>query len=455
MEPMTIREIAECVHGILNMDDAGSVHSIETDTRTLTPRSLYIALVGERFDGHEFISQAFSLGAAAVISEQPVHATKPVILVRDAKQALGKIAEHYAAKFSPLTVGVTGSVGKTSTKEMIALVLEEKYETCKTQGNLNNEIGLPKTLLSLTPFHTALVVEMGMSALGEISYLSKLAKPHLAVITNIGTSHLATLGSQENILTAKLEILDGLREDGRVILNADDPMLAFAGTMFSDQVIFYGIRSKRATVRAEDVRVEGASTKFSFVYEGNQYPALLPVVGKHNVYNALAGFAVGIQAGISPEVIAERVKAYQPEGMRGQIRSVRGVTMIVDCYNANPDSMRSALDVISQTPCEGRRIAVLGDMLNLGEDSALLHRQVGELTQEYPVDFLVCCGERSQDIAAGAKAVGQQTVWFATKEEAVCDLKQRVQPGDVVILKASRGMALEQIMDEMVSREDE
>ena len=301
MEKLQLSEIAAAVGSKTPLEAA--VNDICTDTRKLEPGCLFLALRGANFDGHQFVKKAIADGAVAAVTDQPIEGC-PCIVVPDTGTALLQIAAYYRKKFSPILVGVTGSVGKTTTKEMIALVLSAGFETLKTQGNLNNEIGLPKTLLHLAPEHKAAVIEMGMSHFGEIHRLSCTTQPTIGVITNIGFSHIENLGSQEGILKAKLEILDGMQPDAPLILNADDPHLApLAGTL--DRPVYtYGLNAKDADVTAEDVQEGENATTFTIVTkDGRTFPAELPCVGLHNVMNALAAFCVGRICGIAPDVI--------------------------------------------------------------------------------------------------------------------------------------------------------
>lgn len=453
MKAMTLNEIAAAADGALNCGAEISIKDICIDTRKVKPGSLYIAIKGERFDGHDFIPKAFELGAAAVVSSKPIETGRPVVAVADTRLALGRIAAYYRSLFSIPVIGITGSVGKTSTKEMIAAVLGTKYRVHKTQGNLNNDIGLPMTLFGLDETHTAAVIEMGMSALGEISYLSKITQPNLAVITNVGVSHMETLGSRENILKAKLEILDGLKPDGRVLLNADNDMLAGVRETLSGRAEYFGIDSRDSIVFADNIRQVGDTMEFSFVHDGKTYPAVLPLIGIHNVYNALAAFAVGMHTGVTPEQIVNGVREFENAGMRQRLTEYNNIKVIEDCYNASPDSMEAAIRVIHDVECTGSRIAVFGDMLELGRDSEQLHRQVGAAAAEAGIDFLLCCGEQAVWIAEGAKQNGMLNVIHCReKEQAVKALKEILKQGDAVIVKASRGMRMEEIIQQVFNR---
>lgn len=453
MQSMTLQEIAQAAGGRLDRGAEVPICEISTDTRRITPGCLYLALKGERFDGHDFIPAAVEAGAAAVVSSRPVETTVPVIRVSDTRLALGRIAACYKERFSLLTVGITGSVGKTSTKEMVAQVLSKRYQVHKNQGNLNNDIGLPLTMLRITPQDTATVLEMGMSARGEISYLSRLAKPDFAVITNIGVSHLEKLGTRENILRAKLEILDGMKPEGRLVLNADNDLLQTLQGALKRRAVWFGIQDHSGLVYADRIRESGETTGFDFVYQGKRYPAQLPLVGVHNVYNALAGFAAGMLAGLLPEEVVEAVQGYQNSGLRQSVRDYGGIRVIADCYNASPDSMRSAMEVIRKTSCTGRRVAVLGDMLELGPHSADMHWKTGELAAGAGLDALVCFGPQSGQIAKAALEKGMRTVFHTEQaEDAAAWLREYLHPGDVVIFKASRGMQLEQVMEQVFEK---
>ena len=311
---LTLKQIADAVGGKANA--FGEITGISTDTRTIQKGDLYIALKGERFDGHDYIEKAFENGAAAVLSER--ECDKPCVLVNDTGVALLSLAEYYRTLFNTAVIGITGSVGKTTTKEMVACVLESKYKTLKTKGNLNNQIGLPMTLFRLTADTQTAVIEMGMSGKGEISALSKTAKPDAAIITNIGYSHIEFFGSREAICEAKLEILDGMADDAPLILNADDDLL----DAFTDEnrpLVFYGIDNPMCDVRGINLKENGESTTFEILYGGENYIATIPTVGKHNVYDALAAFSAGLICSVPVGDIIEALKNYVPSGMRQRI----------------------------------------------------------------------------------------------------------------------------------------
>lgn len=452
MEKLQLSEIAAAVGGMAPFE--AEVNDICTDTRKLKSGCLFLALRGANFDGHQFVQKAISDGAVAAVTDHPI-ADFPCIVVPDTGIALLQIAAYYRSKFSPILVGVTGSVGKTTTKEMIALVLSAAFETLKTQGNLNNEIGLPKMLLHLAPKHEAAVIEMGMSHFGEIHRLSCTTKPTIGVITNIGFSHIENLGSQEGILKAKMEILDGMKPDAPLVLNADDPYLAPFAEKLDRPVYTYGLTTKTADVTAEEIQESDNETTFIIVTkDGRTFPAVLPCVGRHNVMNALAAFCVGRICNIAPDMICKALADYEPIPFRQNIEQRGPYTVIADCYNASPDSMRAALHVLRQMKGEGRRVAVLGDMLELGKLSPKLHSMVGDMAAASHLDQLFCYGKESLAIAGTASAAGTSVFHTEDKIELCSAVRAYLRPGDVLLFKASRGMHLEDCMEEIFRQEE-
>ncbi|WMJ23763.1 UDP-N-acetylmuramoyl-tripeptide--D-alanyl-D-alanine ligase [Paludicola sp. MB14-C6] len=444
MERLSLQAIKNAVNGCGEYDC--EIESVCIDTRKIEPNCLYIAIKGENFDGHTFIEQALQSGANAVLSEKPIEGESRIIVVEDTKQALLDLAKYYKSLFHVFTVGVTGSVGKTSTKEMIYTILNAKGKTLKTQGNFNNEIGMPMTMFALGKEYENAVLEMGMSDFGEISALTKVCTPNVGVITNIGVSHIETLKTQENILKAKLEITDGMEHDATLVLNADDPFLSKVNTMIDRPVLYYGIEAS-ADVTASDIVQNETSTSFTINYYGKSIQAEIPTIGKHNVKNALAGFCVGLLADIPPEQIVASMKWYKNANMRQNVKKINGIIVIEDCYNASPDSMNAAIDVISNTNCNGRRFCVLGDMLELGDISEEAHVEVGKMVGRSRVDVLLCYGELAKEIKRGAIMMGMKNVFhFEEKENLVDYIKANVEPGDAIIYKASRGMKLEEVI---------
>ncbi len=449
MEPLSLKQIAEMLGTSAPFD--AQITAVSTDTRQLPEGCLFLALRGEKFDGHDFVQQAIEAGAIAAVTDTQI-GDLPCIVVKHTGQALLDIAGLYRDLFDIPLVGVTGSVGKTTTKEMIACVLSEKFNTLKTAQNLNNEIGMPKTLFGLTKEHGAAVIEMGMNHFGEISRMSNSAKPTMAVITNIGYSHIEHLGSQEGILKAKLEMLEGMKDDAPLIVSADDPMLCDLGQKLKRPVLTYSISPESAPVGtdiyAEDIKEDDGVTTFTIRHAENSLLAVLPTVGIHNVKNALAAYIVGILAGMTPQEILCGLAKYQPTGNRQNIMEKNGQTVIADCYNASPDSMRAALGVLGNYQCTGRKIAVLGDMLELGEHSASLHAKVGEMAKNAGIDMLFCYGTAAKGIAANA---GDAVEIFCTEnaDELIDQLREITKEGDCVLFKASHGMHLETIIERL------
>ncbi|MFA5658438.1 MAG: UDP-N-acetylmuramoyl-tripeptide--D-alanyl-D-alanine ligase [Oscillospiraceae bacterium] len=449
MEELTLYEIIKAIDGSFGYPSTEIVTSISTDTRKISNGSVFFALKGESFDGHDFVLKAIELGAVAAVTEKAIDGAR-CIIVDSVRKALLDIAAYYRSRFSPVIVGVTGSVGKTTTKEMISLVLSSKLKTLKTAGNLNNEIGLPLTLLELNSEHEAAVIEMGMSGFGEISKLSMCAKPTIGVITNIGYSHIQNLGSREGILKAKLEILDGMPPDASIILNGDDDMLLSAKEAIGKNTIYYAMKNHGVDVFASDVKIENSKTYFNINFWGKKLSAVLNCVGEHNVMNALAAFCVGITADIEAEKIIEAISQFIPEGLRQTIVRKGGQTVIIDCYNASPDSMKASLAVLSElSPMPGgRRIAVLGDMLELGSMSDELHSKVGDYVFASKADILVCFGEASLHIKNSAeKSEKISCHHFTDRKKAVDFLKSIIIKNDLLLFKASRAMKLETIID--------
>jgi len=435
------------------------VDSISIDSRTVQPQSLFIAIDGEHFDGHDFINDAFDKGTCLAVAHKPVRTDHPVVYVKDTARALLKLAGYYRSKFNIPVAGITGSVGKTSTKEMIYAVLSEKYNTLKTKGNLNNEIGLPLTVFGLDGSVEAAVIEMGMSNTGEISRLSRTAKPNAGVITGIGVSHIESLGSREAIMSAKLEIIDGLMPNSPLFVCGDNDMLRDFDT-HKAPLIKYGIENKLADYVAENItqnshidiqngQVE-CSSEFDVCFKGERYRAGIPALGRHNILNALAAFAVGIHYGLAPEQIIAGLAKYESTGMRQKALVKHGVTVVEDCYNASPESVKASVEAFCELPlpAQGKRIAVLGDMLELGDISREEHIKTGEYVAGKEVDIIYTVGDMSRYCAQGAEKCGHAHVKFWDDRQALIkELARELKPGDSVLFKASRGVELEEIIE--------
>ena len=450
MKAFTLQEAAAAL-GLPQMQAQATLADVCTDTRKIQPGSLFVCLQGERFDGHSFASQAANLGAAALLVDHPVDADVPQLVVTDTGKALLQLAGWYRRRFQLPVVGLTGSVGKTTTKEFIALVLGAKYNTLKTQGNLNNEIGVPQMLFRLEDSHTAAVIEMGMNHFGEISRLTRAVAPTVGLITNIGVSHIENLGSRAGILQAKLEILEGMAPDAPLIVNMDNDMLRTV-KLGDRPLLTFAIDDQSADFTATDIAEQGSTTTFTVHHSTFTQPVTIPTVGIHNVYNALAAMAVGYVTGVDPAAAASALANYVPAGMRQNLVQVGGVQVIEDCYNASPDSMRAALQTLGKLPVH-RRYAVLGAMLELGDYAKEAHTQVGKMAAENGIDGVLAYGADAAYIVEAAKQAGLENArLFDTKEALAQSLAQQVQPGDGVLFKGSRGMHLEDVMHTVYER---
>ena len=436
MTEVRLKDIAAWCGGTLSGNGDVSISHVTRDSREICDNSVYIALRGERFDGNDFLADAFDKGAAAAVGEVLFETEKPYIRVKDTRQALLDIAEGYRSLFKIPSVAVTGSVGKTTTKEMISSVLEQKYKCLKSEGNFNNEIGMPLTALRLDSNHEIAVFEMGMNHFGEISRMTKVAKPDMAVISNIGMSHIGNLGSQENILKAKLEITEGLKENGVLAVNGDDKLL---GRL--ENCIKFGF-GENCEIKAWNMREDNDGCNFDTEINGKVYSVRVNIPGRHNVYNALAAIAVGENFGVEPEFIIRGIEKAGSVGNRMKISETGGIKLISDCYNASPDSMCAALEVLKRE--DGRKIAVLADMLEMGKFSQDAHREVGKQTKG--VSFVIAIGKAAKFIAETAEEFCG-VYHFENNEAAKGFLADFLRPGDSVLVKGSNGMKLSEICD--------
>lgn len=442
------KEIAEVTGGKLAGSDV-EVSGVSTDTRTIEKGALFVAVKGERFDGNDYIDQAAHNGASAAISDRAagsVNTDIPVIYVDDSRTAQLKLARYHRDKQPVKLCGVTGSVGKTSTKDMIYAVLAAGFTTLKTEGNFNNDIGLPRTLFRLNADYGAAVIEMGMSDLGEISVLSKAAHPQCAVITNIGWCHIENLKTRENILRAKLEILDGMESGSPLIVCGDDEYLGrlTAEQTGSHKLVKYGLNAENDVFASNIRHVEGGE-EFTLHYNNAKYEAKIPAVGEHHILNALAAFAVGIEFGMSADVIVPAFMSYESSGMRQRIEKRGDMTVILDCYNASPTSMKSALSVLSTM--SGRKLAVLGDMLELGEQSKQLHAGLAEHSEL--ADEFYLYGHEMTALRDELAKKGVAVTHSEDKETLTNELLKKIKSGDVILFKGSRGMKMEEIAEKI------
>lgn len=441
MKEILLSDAATAVNGRLTKD--GSFKGVYTDSRKPVVGGLFVALEGERFDGHDFIKNAVEDGAAAIIARKETDCSIPVIYVDDTKQALLDLASYYRDLFSIPVIGLTGSVGKTTTKEMTALVMQSRYNTVKTQGNLNNDIGMPMTIFNIDESTQAAVIEMGMNHKGEISRLTAVSKPDVGIITNIGVSHIENLGSRDNILKAKLEILEGMKNGSCLVVNGDNDLLS---QIENDDynIVFFGIENEKCQIKAVDIETSADGTLCNVSYQGEKYKMFVPVAGIHNVYNALAAFSAGVCIGIKPEIAANSIKDYVPSGMRQKTVVKNGITFIEDCYNASPDSVKAGINALTSVGAK-RTIAVLGDMLELGDYSKTAHSQCGEYVSEKNVDILFTYGEQSLNTAHSAKGV-KDVYHFTNAEKMAEKIVEVISEGDAILFKASRGMKLENVI---------
>lgn len=412
------------------------VGGITTDSRAASEGCLFAAIVGERVDGHDYVAQTFEKGALCALCEKKIESDGNIIVVDSTLAALQKIAAFYRRQFSIPFIGITGSVGKTTAKEMIACVLSQRFNVHKTAGNFNNELGVPLTLFGLREEHTAAVIEMGISDFGEMRRLTKMAAPDCAVFTLIGCAHLEFLGDRPGVLRAKGEIVESMPSDGIIVANGDDDLLAVHD--FGLRKVTFG-KCEMCDVRAENVAASANGTKCDIVIGNRRIACEIPVFGEHIVYAALMAAAVGSQYGLSDEEIANGISLYEPVGSRGRVIEEGGIRIIDDCYNANPTSVASAIS--SLAGLEGRKIAILGDMLELGEDSDKMHFQTGALALEKGIDLVVATGDMSRKTALGAHGIH-----YETKEELIAALPEIICKGDSILVKASNSCRFGEIV---------
>ena len=449
MKELTLKQIADWCGGKVSARfEHLRVSRMQSDSRKVRSGDLFVALKGAKADGHDFAETAINHGAVAALVSRPISEKLPSIEVEDTLRAYGEIAAGYRKLTGVKVVGITGSVGKTTTKEMTASILEAVYHTAKTEGNHNNNLGLPMTIMDMPENTEVAVLEMGMNHSGEMEYLSDIARPDLAIITNIGTMHIEHLGTREGILQAKLEIMRGMPDDGAGVFNGDEPLLWNIRAIGKHKKYYYGIENHACDITATDIVELDDGVRFVVHGFGQQFELFVPMLGRHAVYNALAATTVGLLLGVKPEQIQARFSSFHNTGMRQKIYVKNGVTIIEDCYNAGPESTEAALDVLAGIKTDGRRIAVLGDMLELGNRSAAEHYRIGRLAVG-KADLLLTYGEHSVRTLTGAITGGmnpKNTDHFDTHEDMARMLKMRVSEGDVVLFKGSRGMRMEKVL---------
>lgn len=452
---ISVKIIEEICNGkVLTNNKNNNLDNFVIDSRNVNKGDCFVAIKGENNNGNKFLSSALEKGASVcLIDEEPnkelleKYNDRTIIIVENTLIAIQKIAKYKRSLYDIPVVAVTGSVGKTSTKDIIASVLSKKYNVLKTEGNFNNHLGLPLTLLKLKD-HTAVVVEMGMNHFNEISVLTNIAKPTIAVITNIGTSHIGNLGSRENILKAKLEILEGLQKKSKIIVNNDNDLLHnWAQTVDRDDVLTYGIENK-SMFNAENVKEADNHSEYGINIKGREYNVNVPVVGKHFIYNSLCAVAVAQSLDIEMEKIIQGIFEFKLTAKRMDFRKIKnGATVLADYYNASFDSMKSALEVVKNYKAN-RKIAVLGDMLELGEFAEKLHNDVGEEVYNNEINILITVGKLAKNIAKTARELGTKEVYECENNQEVAKLlNEKIQKDDLILLKASNGMKFGEIFE--------
>ena len=452
---LTAAELAAATGGRLVHSSDRQIRGGAVDSRLVRPGNLFVALGGERTDGHRFLRAAVDAGATALLVNDLPSETADlageggptIVAVPDTLLGLHAVAAAWRARFSPLVVGVTGSIAKTSTKEAIAAVLAERFVTLKSEGNANNEVGLPLTVLRLGPEHEAVVLEMGMYVSGEIAQLAAIARPKIGVVTAVREVHLSRIGSIDAVERAKAELVEALPEDGVAVLNADDPLVLRMRGRTAARALSYGFAAD-AEVRAEEVVSAGLDgMSFTLVSPTGRVAASTPALGRHGVYNGLAAAAVGLAAGLDLDLIVAGLRRGWRAPHRDQILRAGGLTVLDDSYNASPASMIAALELLASLP--GRHVAVLGVMRELGAAHERGHRSVGSAAAGL-ADVVVVVGEEASGIAAGAASLGEAVVPVADREAALAALRKLLRPGDVVLVKASRGAEFEWIVESLM-----
>ena len=449
MEELTIEEIITTTEGkLLYGHLVTKVSNISIDSRTIRPKDLFIAIKGKNLDGHKFVPEAIAKGAiGAIISDAKIKTQNSILIkVKDTTEALGKIARHYREKFNPLVIAVTGSNGKTTTKEMIASILSRRMKVVKAKGSFNNDIGVPLTIFELDSQSRVLILEMEMNILGGIRNLAQIAKPQIGVVTNIGDTHLEFLGNRENVMKEKAELIESLGPAGTAILNADDELVMAIGNNFPQtRRLTFGINNS-ADVFATNI-IDLVTEGSHFLLNG-KYRVRLPVPGRHNIYNALAAVATTVAAGLQYNAILPGIENFKPASMRLEIVKIKDLVIVNDTYNANPQSMAATLEIFSRIATTGRKIAILGDMLELGNSSQSLHFILGKEAAG-AVDIIIAIGKFSQAVIEGAIAAGINPNYVSAYDNnqiAITKLIDFIKPKDTILIKGSRAMRLEEIV---------
>ncbi len=462
---MTAEEIASACGGRLFSGDKNSrIRRIVLDSRKAGEGDLFVPVIGEKVDAHRFLKQVADQGAAAVFTSEHSEEDFPGdpgqstawIQVDDTRLALQRLGAFCRRERSIPVIGVTGSVGKTTTREMIAAALNAGFQVYKTPGNSNSQVGVPITMWEIAPEDEIAVIELGMSEPGELTRIAEVARPTMAVITNIGIAHMEQLGSQENILREKLTIQDGLEPGGVLLLNGDDPLLKHTRAREGYRTVYYGT-GENCQYQAKEVRMENGKAVFTAVHGGRQVPVRLQVPGFHNVLNAMAALAAAEESGLPMEQAVRTLEKFHGFKHRQQIFEKNGIVVVDDTYNASPVSMKAGLDILADVSAGRRRIAVLADMKELGDESRRFHYEVGTYLKERPVEILFTLGELAEEIARGAEESGGAgcTEQFEDKEQLAKRLHQVLQPGDCVLFKGSNSMGLSELAEQFYDPEPE
>ncbi len=451
MKPVTLQKIADVTGGKYIGDDKyrnSVITGVVTDNRKVRPGNLFVCIQGARVDGHDFAQSAVENGALCCLCTREMVGSFPYVLVDSAIDALKALAEWYRSLFTIPVIGVVGSVGKTTAKEFTACVLSQKYNVLKTEANLNNELGVPLTILSMGQEHEAAVIEMGISDFGEMRRLSKMVRPDICIMTTIGYCHLENLIDLDGVLRAKSEVFEYMTSDSLAVLNGDDPKLRnfTPGT----RILRFGL-GENCDIRAEQVKsmgFDGISARL--ILKNETVDITVPAFGTHIIYGVLGAAAVGSELGLDGESIKNGIMTYEPVGGRAKVTDTGLITVINDCYNANPNSMSASITSLASVSPRGRRVAILGDMKELGGESSKLHREMGQLAAEKGIDLVICVGDEAENIYLGVNEKGGNAVYFKDKAELYGKLWDLIDEGDVVLVKASHSMGFEEIVDKLV-----
>lgn len=444
MKGISVKQAAEAVGGRLSGsgDAELELKGLVIDSRNVMPGFAFAAIVGKRADGHDYINKAFELGASCCFVERDIPGAPGCLIVVDSTaKAMARLAEAYRKMLDIPVIGITGSVGKTTAKEMISAVLSQRFNVLKTDKNLNNELGVPLTIFRIEPEHEAAVIEMGISDFGEMSRLAQMARPTDAVFTLIGNAHLDRLHDRTGVFKAKTEMLEYMPCDGTVFLNADDDLLCACDCR--QRKVLYGL-GDNAGVRAENIRVESAAMQTCDIVSGKRrIHVSIPAYGRHMVYAALEGAAVGMKFGLSDDEIIRGIASYETVGRRANVIDTGFITVIDDCYNANPDSVKCAID--SMCASRGRKVCILGDMLEMGTARAERHADIGRYAVSHGVELLLCVGEMSENTARAAEGIA--SLHFDSNAQLIAELPKLIKKGDTVLVKASHSMRLEEVSE--------